>query len=151
MTPLDAIALAGDTIVVTHVCRSDSIAPNVADTRGDEVRIRFWGIDAPEKAQPHGVESTERLGLRIPVGTTVVINKVTEDKYGRWVAMVGHSPTAAATNFEVVEFGDAFHWAVFDAADNDCLASAEVTAVAGSWGVWATPEPQRPWDFRRAN
>jgi micrococcal nuclease len=57
-----------------------------------QVKIRFYGIDTPEKGQPFGQVTGKYLASLI-AGTIVEIETVTEDRYGRTVAIVTNGET----------------------------------------------------------
>ena len=75
---------------------------------GEELRIRFCGIDAPEKDQALGPESTALLRELVQrSGGQVLIDPVEEDRYGRTVAEVW-SDEVGLINSELVGQGMAF-------------------------------------------
>jgi len=58
LTPLSVWA---DTLQGNVVKVADGDTVTIVDERGDKHRIRLGGIDAPEKDQPYGSESTKNL------------------------------------------------------------------------------------------
>lgn len=93
---LASLLLAGYlTLPATSVADSQSaeaiscIAPGVVDgdtLRCGELRIRLWGIDAPERDTPAGPPSTRALAQIIDGGTITCEHKDI-DRYGRTVAL----------------------------------------------------------------
>ena len=57
---------------------------SAVDCSGKELRIRFCGIDAPEKAQPLGMES-KALMTKLVDGKQVYVTAIESDRYGRTV------------------------------------------------------------------
>lgn len=85
---------------------------------GEELCIRFCGIDAPEKDQPLGAESTAlRRELVQCSGGQVLIDLVEADCYGRTVAEVW-SEKEGLLNGAMVTAGMAF---VYDRYVGGCL------------------------------
>ena len=138
----------GDTVVLTHVKQSNSTDPDVSRGVGKQVRVRLWGIDAPETAQPLGDESGNRLSRRLPINSPVVLVKTDEDHYGRWVGVIAPHPSVTATNVDAVMGGDAYHFEAFGAQGNSCLSSAQDYARSVGAGVWGIPNAEKPWDYR---
>lgn len=131
----------GDTLVIT------SIRPRPDGFIG-EVRVRLWGIDAPERAQAGGNESLQALEGMTPVGSTIHVNKVGKDMYDRWLAVIAATADGTAVNTRMVAAGQAYFLSSFEARGNTCLATAQAEAVAAKLGVWAIPNAEYPWDYR---
>jgi micrococcal nuclease len=75
-------------------------------TRAD--RFRLYGIDTPERGQPGHSEATAFCMGAAPVGSLVTINSMkplTQDKYGRWLAMVTPITTSTSVNDALVVAG----------------------------------------------
>jgi len=80
--PLTAHAWVAKVVSVTD---GDTI--KVFDVEYGQVKIRLYGIDAPEKGQPYGKAAGEYLASLI-AGEIVDIETVTKDRYGRTVGIV---------------------------------------------------------------
>ncbi|GJN05713.1 hypothetical protein PR202_ga23369 [Eleusine coracana subsp. coracana] len=98
----------------------------VPNARGEEVlgkkyRIRLSGIDAPESSMPYGKEAKETL-LKLVQGKCLKVFVYDEDRYGRCV-------------------GDIYCDGVF--------VQWEKQAQAGRKGLWASSNPQKPWEWRK--
>ena len=115
-----------------------------------EIRVRLWGIDALESTQPGGKLARTALQRMTPPGSDVLVNKVGEDMYERWLGIVAPASGTdeMAVNTRMVATGQAYYLAAFDASDNACLASAQSEAATAKKGVWSRPDTERPWDYR---
>lgn len=127
--------LDGDTI---DVLRSDNTS----------VRIRFNGIDAPEKDQPYGQKSKAHLSGLV-FNQTVRVEYSSTDRYGRILGdvFVGETKTALWVNKEMIDAGLAWHYKQYNSDDR--LALAEDAARQAKRGLWAGPGPIAPWEWRR--
>jgi len=113
---------------------------------GAQVRIRLYGIDAPERAQPWSDEALHALADLV-ANKTVRFEKVDTDRYGRTVARVYVHDTDV--NAELVRQGAA--WVYRKYTDDPALLELERVARAQKRGLWALPAEQRvpPWEWRR--
>lgn len=109
------------------------------------IRVRLYGIDAPETKQPFGSRAKEELSGLV-FGKDVRIEVVDKDRYGRTVGRVSLGNTNV--NEEMVRRG--FVWWYRDFAKRDkTLKSAESEAMAAKRGLWSEPNPIAPWQWRR--
>ncbi|MDB9372354.1 thermonuclease family protein [Nodularia sphaerocarpa] len=114
--------------------------------------IRLCGIDAPERSQPLGKESTNYLRLLLSSQKKVQVLITGTDRYNRQIGEVfitGTNPEIFI-NEEMLKFGMAFHYAQYS---NNCpnkiaLENAEAMAKQNQVGVW-NGNHQKPWDYRR--
>ena len=124
----------GDTLTVTQ--------------NGEAVKVRVYGIDCPEKGQPHGEEATAFVAALLPVGSVVMVEPVERDRYGRLVGIVT-LPDGSNLSETLVAQGLAWvsdkyckreecaaWWRLMEGAEN---------ARAGLWAG----EPVPPWEWRR--
>ena len=95
--PLTAHAWMAKVVSVTD---GDTI--KVYNAEFGQVKIRFYGIDTPEKGQPYGQAAGKYLASLV-AGKMVDIEPVTEDRYGRTVAIVMDAETNV--NQEMVRAG----------------------------------------------
>jgi len=130
--------------VVTRVSDGDTIwvTPKV----GPKEKIRMDRIDAPESKQEFGKEATDYLARRIK-GKTVNVEWQKRDQYGRVLGVVWLD--GADINLEMVATGNAWHYSHFDKTPE--YAAAEKAARAAKTGLWAMPNPEAPYEFRRRN
>ena len=113
--------------------------------RNRKYKIRFFGIDAPEKDQPHGDAAKAALRRKI-LGKQVKVEVVNIDAYDRSVGKVllgGRN-----INFEMIREGHAWHYRDY-AKHEYTFADAEVQARKEYLGLWRNSSPTPPWEFRR--
>ena len=121
-------------VTVTKVSDGDSL-------RSGKLRIRIFGIDAPELGQPYGRESRESLA-ELVFGKQIAVLAISRDTAGPAICQVsvdGRDVSAA-----LVAAGAA--WA--DPATGTSLTPEQQQAQQGRKGLWAEDNPQPPWEFR---
>ncbi|MCA6580476.1 MAG: thermonuclease family protein [Pseudanabaena sp. M57BS1SP1A06MG] len=140
------------------VSDGDTIAVNC---NGEKLKIRFCGIDAPEKAQPLGKESRELLDkLTNQDRGKLIVYPIEKDRYGRTVAEVevysGKKTEKGDRinlfiNSEMVRAGLAYHYKQYsgNCPNKEAIAYAEDDAKKEKLGVWSG-NYQKPWDYRKA-
>ncbi|MEG1338686.1 thermonuclease family protein [Cetobacterium sp.] len=114
---------------------------------GKKVRVRFYGIDAPEKKQEYGVKSLSVLKNMID-GKIVEVKEKDKDQYGRVVGEVYYNDKNL--NLYMLETGNAW-WYKQYAKDNIEFAAAQEKAKLEKLGLWKESNPMAPWEFRRKN
>ena len=111
---------------------------------GERVRVRLFGIDAPEKDQEFALAARKKLtGLVYDKPIRVEVQDI--DQYGRYVGKV-YAGGRYVNRFMLKE-GMAWHYRHY-AADDEVLADAEARARAAGRGIWAAESPCRPRNFR---
>ena len=111
---------------------------------GERVRVRLYGIDAPEKDQECALAARKKLGKLI-YDKEIRVEVLDVDKYGRYVGKVYAG--ARYVNRYMLKEGLAWHYKHY-AADDELLAEAEARAKAAGRGIWSTESPCRPRIFR---
>ena len=131
------------TAYVVRIIDGDTI--HVRDITGEKHRIRLAMIDAPEREQPFGTESTKKLSELLRQGTVRLKVKCI-DKYNREVAFVyceGKDVSA-----EMLKEGMALHYHMnFD--NCEIYDKFEAAAKRCRQGLWSQEKIEKPWDFRR--
>lgn len=133
--------LDGDTIIFREAGATESL------------KIRLWGIDAPEKGQAFGAEATRKLA-RLIEHKSVLLRFHTDakesneglDGYQRALATIYRK--GRNINLELVQGGYARHYAYY-AAEETAFAEAERHARAARLGLWADAAAQEPKHYRR--
>jgi micrococcal nuclease len=151
---------ASEAWTVTKVSDGDTIT--IRQTTGEELKIRFCGIDAPEKQQKLGSEATDYLRSLIDKGDgDVLVTPIEKDRYGRTVAEVFVKPKPGTPgyqsgeeiflNSEMVMAGFARHYSKYsqNCANRSAITQAEEIAKAKRAGMWSDPNAVAPWDWRK--
>jgi endonuclease YncB( thermonuclease family) len=122
----------------------------------EELKIRFCGIDAPEKDQELGIEARDHLRSLIELGNgELLLVPVEKDRYGRTVAEVYVQDSKnSAVNLNMQMIRDGYAWLYAQYVDN-CpskkqLEIAESLAQEESLGVWSNGSSIPPWEWRKA-
>jgi len=112
-----------------------------------QVKIRFYGIDTPEKGQPYGQAAGKYLASLI-AGAVVDIEPVTKDRYGRTVGIV--TDGERNINQEMVKAGYAWVYRQYcDKLFCEYWLVLENKARTNKIGLWQEPNPVPPWEWRR--
>ena len=109
-----------------------------------QLKIRIFGIDAPEKKQAYGNKSKEFLSSLI-FGKSISIDVQSKDRYGRYLAYV-YSPEGKDVSLLMIHEGMAWHFTKYD--NNEVYEAAQMVAKKAKRGLWADPSPIAPWEFR---
>ncbi|UDQ99248.1 thermonuclease family protein [Lentisphaerota bacterium WC36G] len=134
--------------IVAYVYDGDSFK---AKSKGVDIQVRLFGIDAPEKKQPFGKESKDNL-FRLIRYKRVIIEPIETDKYGRLIAKVYTKKHGVKTyvNLEQIRAGLAWHYKRYARNEKD-LAEAEKTAKNSQLGLWSQANPTNPEKYRIKN
>ena len=125
---------------------SDGDTMQMLDMRTKEkVRVRLYGVDAPEKKQAFGLASTQFASQTL-LGKKVNLRPRAKDQYGRIVAEVF---LADGTNFneELLRKGYAWHYKQY--SKDPQWALLEDKARSEKAGLWSGKRPTPPWDYRK--
>ena len=127
---------------VSHVSDGDTIHI-VANNK--KYKIRFYGIDTPEKTQEYGLEAKEFVYKRI-ANKIVKVRVMDTDSYGRKVGKIYYN--GKYLNKEIVKNGYAW-WYKYYAENDKGLERAEKYAKTNELGLWKSSNPIAPWSYRR--
>lgn len=108
------------------------------------VRVRMYGIDAPELKQRYGLEARDYLANRI-LDKNVSVKVVDEDKYGRKVGKVYYKNRDM--NLEMLETGNAWFYE-YHAKKEKNYRKAYEGARDKRIGLWEDRNPENPRKFR---
>lgn len=146
--------------MVEQITDGDTIKCAVKKSGGTSVKVRLYGIDAPEtehvgksgrifkKGQPYGKESADALASKIPTGTILEVDVLAIDRYKRLVGLLKFS--GRDINREMV--ADGWAWAYRQYLDRPHASEylkAEEVARAKRLGLWKESNPTPPWEFRK--
>jgi endonuclease YncB( thermonuclease family) len=147
-------------LFLINSCRQQSInnglsgiAVNIPDgdtftlltSENKSIRIRLYGIDAPERGQDFYQASKKYLGDLLQ-GQNLNVQVRDTDQYKRIVGDV-YLPGKRHVNKAMVEAGLAWHYKQFSKDEN--LAVAEEQAKEKRIGLWKQPNARPPWEWRK--
>ena len=135
---------AGDHIqgTVTKVIDGDTIT---VKTKKKEVKVRLYGIDAPEKKQDYGKKST-RLLKKLIDNETVQVVVTGKDKYHRKIGKIFFE--GQYINLVMVQNGAAWWYKKYAKKDVE-FKMAEKWAKESKIGLWEKKKPVAPWKWRK--
>jgi endonuclease YncB( thermonuclease family) len=164
-----AVIAASLVLAVSHSAWADLIGTVVGVTDGDTItvldaskaqhKIRFAGIDAPEKGQPGGFRSKESLS-QLVYDHPVRVEGTKTDRYDRLVAKIWVAPPDCPTcgmtldaGLAQITMGRAWWFRRYaneqSPEDRKRYELAEQEAKAKKVGLWRDPDPLPPWEWRR--
>ncbi len=135
---------------------SDGDTVHVLQSENKLLKIRLYGIDAPEKKQPYGQKCREELAQRV-AGNTVKVWLREQDRYGRWIGKVTYSSKGEwkDVGLDLLQIGCAWHYKAFEKRqtvdDRKSYAQAESVGRSRQLGLWKEREQTAPWEFRKAS
>jgi len=134
---------------VTKVSDGDTVW--VTPTGGRGVKVRMNRIDAPEQDQPGGAEATEFLKGLVG-GRQVEVRYAERDDHGRVLGTLYYTSEKGLVDVNLTMILNGWAWHYYSFATNDKLPAydkAEQAARKAQVGLWAKPNPIRPYDWRK--
>ena len=113
---------------------------------GAAVRVRLYGIDAPEKGQAFG-KRAKQYAAELVFGKTVKVREKDRDRYGRTVGEV-FLEDGRNLSRELVRAGLAWWYRRYAPKDAE-LETLERKAREARAGLWADADPVPPWEWRK--
>lgn len=143
---------------VTRVSDGDTI--QVTESKGSKVRVRLYGIDAPETeksnkktgnvskpGQPYGEEAYQALQSKV-LKKKVKLEVMAIDQYKRLVGMV--IVDGRSINEEMVAEGNAWAYRQYlNVPYKSAYIGLEEKARGKKLGLWKQSNPEPPWAFRK--
>ena len=133
--------------LVIRVLDGDTV--DIWSSNDRKFRIRLFGIDAPEKGQSYGEESTDNL-IKYCADKSVTAELMDVDRYSLLIAVIYCDGINA--NLQQIKDGVAWVYDYYTSKDNQTLVSpyyqAETTAKETKIGLWLGEEPIPPWEWR---
>ena len=144
-----------------RILDGDTFSCAVKESGGTFLKIRLYGIDAPEgerrhyktntfmkAGQPYGEEATSALTKKLGNLAVSTVKIYAIDKYKRMVGMVFIGDRNI--NQEMVAEGYAWAYRQYlDAPYKSEFIGLEEQARAKKLGLWKESNPEPPWNFRK--
>lgn len=112
---------------------------------GTKIKIRIAGIDAPEVAQPYGIEA-RNYARKILQDKKVRVYLEPGETYGRKLGIV-ITEDGLNFNYEMVATGHAWWYSYY--SKDKYLEAAFKHAQSNDLGLWGTISPVAPWEWRK--
>lgn len=116
----------------------------VRTTTDQRVKIRLYGIDAPERGQDYGSKSRQFLN-DLCYGKEVTIEDKGTDQYGRTLGVVYIGDLNI--NAEMVKNGLAWYYNY--SVDDPHLEALEREAQKKGLNIWSMKNPISPYEYRK--
>lgn len=144
----DVLARSAFSGRVVHVADGDTLT--VLAPGNQQVKVRLYGVDCPEKKQAFGRQALNFTIERV-AGRPVAVDMLDTDQYGRTVGLV-RSEDGGILNQELLTNGLAWHYG------RSCKASFcrqwkkdELRARQARKGLWRDGAPVEPWIWRKTH
>ena len=131
---------------IEKVCDGDTVYVKTA--AGDSLKVGLYGVDAPEKNQEFGKDSSEFVS-KYSLGKEVLLNKISVDLYGRTVGVIFVMGSEKSLNEILLEKGMAWHYTAYDRIYKREFTEKENEAKNKMIGLWKFENPVPPWEFRK--
>lgn len=139
LTPLFLFALSGKVINTT-----DGDTVKILTPTNEQVKIRLYGIDAPEKKQPFGKKSKDFLAGLI-AGKLVQVQEYGKDRYKRTLGVIYYG--GEDINAKMVSSGYAWAYVRYSRR----YEAQEAMARNKKLGLWQDKKQVSPWTWRGKN
>ena len=107
-----------------------------------QIKVRLFGIDAPELKQPYGKKSKQFLANLI-VGEVVEVEKNGKDRYKRTLGIIHYK--GQDINAQMVLNGYAWAYVKY----SRIYVNQEKLARENKRGLWQSSDPTPPWVWRK--
>ena len=133
-------------VKVISVTDGDTVIVRDLDSHRNHT-VRLHAIDAPERDQPYGRESSDFV-FRTARRKTSTMEVITyPDRYDRIVGILYERDRSESLNHQIVAAGLAYDYPTYGTIEG--IKEAEVEARRNSLGVWQRPGGGvRPWKYR---
>ncbi|TWP31815.1 thermonuclease family protein [Apibacter muscae] len=127
---------------VIKVADGDTVT--ILTDENEQIKIRLYGIDCPEKGQDFSSKATA-FTSSFCFGKIVKVTQKGLDRYGRvlGIILIGKKNL----NEELLKNGLAWHYKYFDKTQK--YVDLEQEAKNNKLNIWSMNNPIAPWDFRK--
>ena len=112
---------------------------------GEILRIRMYGMDAPEKTRDYGSESRQALE-KLVTGKNLSVEVKNKDRYGRTVAII--YADGKNVNEEMVKTGNAWWYQEYAKKDAQ-FEEYQENAKQKKLGLFSRKGYTEPWNYRK--
>lgn len=131
---------------VIRVADGDTLT--ILNAENKQIKIRLYGIDAPEKAQDFGNKSREKLAILV-AGKDIAVTVLDIDRYGRSVGRINIEGREVAE--EMLKAGMVWVYTSYcEIPECKQWKQLETQAKTAKIGLWSNPTAQEPWLWRKA-
>ncbi|MGP1484894.1 MAG: thermonuclease family protein [Campylobacter sp.] len=134
-------SLLADFVDIVNIHDGDSVT--AITNEKDRVKIRLYGIDAPELKQPYGREAKRHLS-KLTAKKDIKIVKKGKDRYGRTLAVL----YSGNKDINAKMVSDGYAWAYTDFSKD--YKNLQTKAKNLKKGLWRDQNAVKPSDFRKS-
>ena len=141
-----ATSVKAELALVTRVIDGDTIEVTLS---GKTESIRLYGIDAPEKKQAYGLSAKDFVEVMVGGKMVDILLVGGKDRYERPVAIVMYG----TQNLQEQLLLAGYAWVYPQYCRKSfCTAWSTLQGISAGnrVGLWASPAPVRPWEWRKA-
>lgn len=124
---------------------TDGDTVTVLTSTNEQVKIRIYGIDCPEKKQAFGTKARAFLASLI-FGQVVTVRPYNKDLYGRTIAKITYE--GQDVGLTMIQYGYAWWYQQYAKKEID-YKKAQAKAQSQQLGLWQDANPVEPWKFRK--
>ena len=136
-----------DIVRGTVIKVSDGDTISILNYQNKQIKIRLYGIDAPEKAQDFGNIAKEHLAYLI-AGKDIQVKVINIARYGRSVGRINIDGKEVAE--EMLKAGLAWVYTYYcKIPECEQWKELETQANTAKVGLWSNPTAQEPWLWRK--
>ena len=124
---------------------TDGDTVTVLTAHNEQVKVRLYGIDCPEKKQAYGSKAKQFMSSLV-FGCDVVVVPTGKDLYGRTIGKIFHE--GRDIGLAMIASGHAWWYRQYAKKETD-YKKAQEKAQKQQLGLWADPKPIEPSKFRK--
>jgi endonuclease YncB( thermonuclease family) len=111
-------------------------------TDRETLKVRMFGVDAPEGNQPFGKESMEFISHYMQKDATLVVHS--RDQFKRFLGTLFIN----GQDINLLDVKSGYAWYFKKYLDDNQYAAAQEDARKNKLGLWASSKPVAPWKWR---
>jgi endonuclease YncB( thermonuclease family) len=142
--PADRLAKNGKIISGKVIGISDGDTFKLLVEGNQTIRIRLYGVDAPEKSQDYSTQAKQKLSDLI-FSKRVDVKQINIDRFKRIIGVVYVEDKNV--NEELLRSGYVWHYTQY--SKNEQWAKLQREAQKKRIGLWSKANPTPPWQWRK--